>query len=110
MFRVNIKPLSVNDAWRGGRRFNTKEYKEYRESLAIILPKLTLPKGRLTLRLKFGLSNGRSDLDNPVKPFVDFLQEAYGFNDKIIYKLEVEKVDTPRGQEFIDFIFESYES
>jgi len=36
MKKVSIKPLSVNNAWQG-RRFKTKEYKIFRETLALLL-------------------------------------------------------------------------
>lgn len=38
MIRIKIKPLSVNDAWKG-QRFKTKEYKQYEQDLMFILPK-----------------------------------------------------------------------
>lgn len=105
--RLKIKPLSVNGAWQG-RRFKTDEYKAYEEMLAYLLPKLSVPSGKLHLTLKVGYSNKASDIDNCVKPFVDILQKKYGFNDKHIYRLEIEKEDVLKGSEFIEFIFKEF--
>ena len=68
-----------------------------------ILPNLKVLEGELSLKLEFGLSTRSADIDNPIKCFVDCLQKAYGFDDKMIYKLQVEKVIVKRGKEYIDF-------
>ena len=72
-----------------------------------ILPKLKVPEGELSLKLEFGLSTRSADIDNPIKCFVDCLQKAYEFDDKMIYKLQVEKVIVKRGKEYIDFTIKS---
>ena len=103
MPQIKIKPLTVNRAW-CGRRFKSKEYLDYEQELFLLLPKLEIPKeNKLTLVLKFGLSNVLSDIDNPVKPFLDVLQKAYGFNDKRIFRMEVEKVKVEKGKEYIEY-------
>ena len=99
---INIKPLSVNEAWKG-RRFKTKKYDAYIKDVLMILPKLNIEIDKIELNLKFGLSNKNADIDNPVKCFVDCLQKKYGFNDKKIYRMTIEKVDVKKGCEFIDF-------
>ncbi len=100
--KVKIKPLSVNKVWRG-RRFKTKEYKDYEKLLLSILEPLKVPQGRLELKLTFGFSSKASDWDNPIKPFQDILQKKYNFDDKWIYRGIVEKVDVKKGEEFIEF-------
>lgn len=57
----------------------------------------------IELSLVVGLSNMASDVDNVVKPFVDILQKKYGFNDKFIFRLIVEKKIVAKGAEFIEF-------
>ena len=57
----------------------------------------------IELSLVVGLSNMASDIDNIVKPFVDVLQKKYGFNDKYIFRLIVEKKLVTKGTEFIEF-------
>ena len=105
--KIKIKPLSVNDCWQG-RRFKTKAYNDYEKELFYLLPKkLKIPKGKkLKLRIWWGFSSKASDIDNPVKPLLDILQKKYGFNDKSIYQMVVEKEDVGKGEEYIIFIFD----
>ena len=94
--RLNIKPLSVNDAWKG-RRFKTDKYNKYINDMMFILSPVKIPPGYLELYLKFGFSSKSSDIDNPVKCFIDCLQKKYGFNDKLIKRLIVEVDDVKKG-------------
>jgi Holliday junction resolvase RusA-like endonuclease len=105
---VNIKPLSVNEAWQG-KRFKTKKYLSYEKTLLLTLPKnLVIPEGKLALMIVFGLSSKNADVDNGLKPILDILQKAYGFNDKRIYLLRVAKVDVAKGKEYISINFHKY--
>ena len=97
-----IKPLSVNQAWQG-KRFKTPEYKGFEKQLLLMLKKIKVPEGKLLLRATFGLSSKNADWDNPIKPFQDVLQKKYGFDDRRIYRGEIEKVDVEKGKEFIEF-------
>lgn len=100
-FKLNQKPLSVNEAWQG-KRFKTPAYKAYEKSML-----LTMPKGKIDteqmLRVEFffGFSNKASDLDNPVKLLMDIAQKKYGFNDKNVFELNVRKCIVKKGEEFI---------
>ena len=107
MERLGIKPLSINQAYQG-RKFSTPELKTYKMIVHAMLPKIMKPEGKLALFLRFGMSSKQSDVDNCVKCFQDCLAEKYGFNDKMIYKLSVEKVDCASGAEFIDFEIQKY--
>tara|TARA_R110000737_G_scaffold339516_1_gene361553 strand:- start:123 stop:452 length:330 start_codon:yes stop_codon:yes gene_type:complete len=100
--RVKIKPLSVNECWKG-RRFKTDKYKQYEKDLRKILLPMKIPDGKLKVFLIFGLSSKLADIDNPVKAFIDILQKEYSFNDRDIYSMELTKVDVKKGEEFIDF-------
>lgn len=102
MTRINIKPISLNEAYRG-RRFSTKELKQFKDDVYIQLPKLIIPKGKLEIHYVFGVSSKRSDGDNLVKAIQDCIANAYGFNDCMIYKWRGEKVDVAKGKEFIEF-------
>lgn len=99
---LKIKPLSVNDAWKG-RRFKTNAYKNYEKAVLLMLPKMEVPGGDLKIELTFGFSNKASDIDNPVKCFVDCLQKKYGFNDSRVYEMSLKKCKVKKGHEFIDF-------
>jgi Holliday junction resolvase RusA-like endonuclease len=104
MNRLDIKPLSVNEAWQG-RRFKTPDYKSYESALLLILPRtLKVPEsGYLSLYLEVGFSSKASDWDNPIKPFQDVLQKKYHFNDNRIKSSQVEVYEVPKGQEYIIF-------
>lgn len=100
--RVPIKPLSVNQAWQG-RRYKTKQYKEYEKQVMRLLTPINIPEGPLQVSLTWGFSSSASDVDNPTKPFVDILQKRYGFNDNRIVMITARKVKVKRGDEFIEF-------
>lgn len=97
--RKQIKPLSVNDCWRG-RRFKTPDYKAYEAELFYTLPNKKLPEPPYSIYFEFGLSNVLSDWDNPVKPLQDVLQKKYKFNDKDIIFAQVKKTKVEKGKEF----------
>lgn len=100
--KLDIKPLSVNEAWQG-KRFKTPAYKRYETALLFILPKIKLPEPPYKLSLVFGFSNIAADLDNPAKLFIDCMQKKYGFNDKHIFELNIKKEVVKKGSEFITF-------
>ena len=103
MVKLDIKPLSVNKAWRG-RRFKTDDYKAYEKAMMLLLPRVEIiPDGRLKLEIEYGFSSRSSDIDNPCKLFIDCLQKKYGFNDKMIYELRVKKTIVKKGKEFIEW-------
>lgn len=69
-FTLAIKPLSINKAFQG-RRFKTKECKNYCKELAAILPKESI-KGYVCIHYKFYLKNWKmTDGDNLVKVLTD---------------------------------------
>ena len=102
MHKINIKPLSVNQAWQG-RRFKTKAYDKYIRDVMCLLRPLKVSDGKLELEITFGLSNRAADIDNPLKCFIDVLQKKYNFDDKMIYRLIVNKDITKKGNEYIKF-------
>ena len=102
MLILDIKPLTVNEAYTG-RKFKTPSHTKYRRDVCMLLPRLKIPEGFLSLTLEFGFSNSMSDIDNPVKPFIDCLQEKYGFNDRVIKELYVKAYDVEKGKEYIKF-------
>lgn len=101
--------MSVNNCWQG-KRFKTSEYKDYEFEMHYILPKKVELFDKIKLIIKFGFSNINQDIDNPTKPLLDILQKKYQFNDNKIYKLEIEKVKTKKGEEFIEVIFQKYDT
>ena len=105
---LKIKPLSINESFKG-RRFKTDKYKTYQRDVLLMLPKLDVPKGiKLHLYIKVGFSSKGSDLDNVCKPFQDILSNKFGFNDNQIYKLSMSKEIVKKGNEYIDFKISEY--
>jgi Holliday junction resolvase RusA-like endonuclease len=106
---LNIKPLSVNDAWQG-RRVKSKKYRQYENDILKLLRPMTVPDGPLELYLKWGFSSAGSDWDNPIKPFQDCLQKKYDFNDNRVVRAVTEKVKVKKGEEFIEFSIKKIEN
>lgn len=99
--KIEIKPLSVNDAWQG-RRFKTDKYKAFEKQMLLMLPPLKINfKALLKIDVVFGFSSKGSDVDNGLKPTLDVLQKKYGINDNRIYEINLKKEIVPKGQEFI---------
>lgn len=89
-----------------GRRFKTKDYKQYEVDLMEELPDtITLPKGGTPMQMyiQWGFSSAASDWDNPIKPFQDILQKKYGFNDSNIHLGLVWKHKVKKGEDYIHF-------
>lgn len=100
--RIEIKPLSVNQAWKG-KRFKTKEYKLFETAMLMMLPPIKIDfKGYLKVDVVFGYSSRASDIDNGLKPLLDCLQKKYSINDNRIYELNVKKEIVKKGNEFIN--------
>ena len=100
MIKIDIKPLSVNKCWQG-KRFKTIEYRVYEMNCIYLLPKIHIGEPPYMIWLEFGFSNMASDIDNPVKPFLDILQKKYGFDDKDITEMHLKKVKVKKGMEYI---------
>lgn len=102
MIEINIKPLSVNEAWQG-RRFKTSKYKVYESNILLLLPNIQIPPPNWAITYHVGYSNTQSDIDNFLKPFQDCIQKKYNINDRYIYKEIIEKHIVPKGKEYIHF-------
>ena len=104
--RINIKPLSVNQAWQG-KRFKTINYTIFEKSVMLQLSSMIIPDAPYRLTLNLAFSNKSSDIDNPVKLISDILQKRYKINDRDIYELIVKKVIVKKGKEYFEFKIES---
>lgn len=106
--KLDIKALSINDAYRG-RRFKTRDYEAFAKELTYLLPaSFVVPEGKLELTLTVGQSASSCDWDNPIKTFQDVMAKKYGFNDKRIFRGVVEKVIVPKGKEYIEWDLKSF--
>jgi Holliday junction resolvase RusA-like endonuclease len=100
-FKINEKPLSVNQAWQG-KRFKTPIYKAYEKEMLLRMPAGKIETDQmLRVEFFFGFSNKASDLDNPVKLLLDIAQKKYGFNDSNVYELNVRKCIVKKGEEYL---------
>lgn len=100
---IKIKPMSVNVAWRGGRRFISNQYKIYTKAVLALLPPLKIPSNKMMLVLDVGFSSKSADLDNCIKPILDLLQKKYLFNDKQVYRIDACKEIVKKGEEYFTF-------
>lgn len=69
----------------------------------MLLPRIKIPEGKLSVDYVFGVSSKMNDIDNQIKFVQDALSEKYLFNDRVIYRISAEKVDVKKGAEFISF-------
>lgn len=107
MIKLNIKPLSINQAWQG-RRYKTPKYKSFQKEMLLTLPKLKKSfKGDLSVSIKYGFSSKLSDIDNPCKIVLDCLCKKYKFDDRQIFELYQKKEIVKKGQEYIKFEIKS---
>ena len=108
---LDIKPISTNALYLnvpGKGRVKSPEYRKYREDMGYLLPMVKIPSGLLSVGLRVHLSNPRQDLDNTAKPILDILQEKYGFDDKVVYSICLEKIIVPKGRERIEIHIKPY--
>lgn len=91
-FKIPIKPLTVNKAWQG-RRFKTKDYKQYERDIKRVLKRGRLYTGRLSVGIRFFIRRYTvSDVDNFLKPLLDILTKLdYWVDDRQIKKITIEK-------------------
>ena len=103
MFKLKLKPLSVNRAFQG-KRFKTNDYKRFEKSMRLILPPIKVNlTGSLKVSIEYGFSSKLSDIDNPCKLVLDCLVKKYDFDDRQIYELIQKKEIVKKGEEYIKF-------
>jgi len=101
--KIDIKPLSTNEAWQG-RRFKSVKYKAFEQEVLLRLPSMDIPKNTpLCLDLTVGFSNKASDLSNALKSFEDVLCKKYEIDDRWNYKIILTKKIVKKGNEYILF-------
>lgn len=107
METILLKPLTVNEAWQG-RRFKTKKYKAFEDTMLWLLPQSVKVENKTPLKITliYGFSSKLSDLDNPCKMVLDCLCKKYDFDDRYIFELIQKKEIVTKGNEFIKFKIE----
>ena len=102
MVKVELKPLSINKAYYG-KLTKTSAHRKYIRDITYLLPKIKIPEPPYEVYLEWGFSSKASDIDNPTKIILDILANKYGFDDKQIYRLIIEKRIVKKGNEYIKF-------
>lgn len=106
-----MKPITANKMWQG-RRFKTPEYKAWRESFNILVPKRekhcfadkTLVEVDITLYLNLR-SFKISDVDNYAKPILDALVESEVLDDdRYVNTLRITKMLTEEEEHITIYI------
>jgi hypothetical protein len=104
--RINIKPLSINEAYKG-RKFATTKLTWYKQDLNKLLPdSYKLPEPPYFISFVFGFSSQSSDWDNCIKTTQDAIATKYNFNDKLIRRGLVDIEIVKKGGEFFTFKIE----
>lgn len=99
---IDVKPLTVNKAWKG-RRYKTADYEKYETDIALLLPYCETPfEGPIEVTYYFHMKNHKlSDWDNPIKPIQDILvKRGYIIDDRYIYAGHGYKI--PDDEEYIE--------
>ena len=73
--QIRIKPLSVNEAWKG-RRFKSLKYQGYEKEVLLRLLPMKIPEGELKISLEFGMPIAM-DIDNPVNYLWTFCRRKW---------------------------------
>lgn len=106
MLKINIKPLSVNEAYRG-KKWRTPKHDLFKTAIKYLLPaSYDMPGPPYVIYFEFGVSSALSDGDNLVKCAQDSIADKYGFNDRYIKRWIIDVEQVPKGQEYIKFKIE----
>lgn len=99
--KIEIKPFSNNKMWKG-RRFKTREYRDWRKWFGYICQKGKTITEPCHLEVVFSCSRAnRSDLDNFLKPFLDALVESKVLSDdRIVQSISARKI---KGEDYIEY-------
>jgi Holliday junction resolvase RusA-like endonuclease len=100
IINLKVKPLSVNEAWKGSR-YKTDKYRNYEKKVLSMLPNIEIKEFK-QLKITYGFSNMMSDIDNPTKLVLDIMQKKYGVNDRDLIYLVLHKEKVSKGSEFIE--------
>jgi Holliday junction resolvase RusA-like endonuclease len=103
-YKINIKPLSINQAFKG-TKVRTHKYNSFIKYCLLELPEKVafVDKENIKLAIEFGFSSKLSDIDNCLKTFIDCLVKKYGVDDRYIIELHVFKDIVKKGDEYIKF-------
>jgi hypothetical protein len=103
-YKINIKPLSINQAFKG-RRYKTDKCNIFIKEVLSLLPKsIDYPdKKNVKLDIEFGFSSNACDCSNHIKIFEDCIVKKYGVDDRYTYEMHIFKTIVKKGEEYIKF-------
>lgn len=104
LIEINIKSLSVNEAW-AGRRFKSAKYNKFEIDVNKILPRAKKTrKGEVEIHYTFYIKNyGMTDVDNLIKPIQDIIvKKGYIEDDRKIVFLSAEKIKSKEEKIIIE--------
>ena len=109
MIKLKIKPLSVNEAYRG-KKWRTPKHDIFKTAIKYLLPpSYNIPEAPFCIHFEFGVSSSLSDGDNLIKCAQDSIADKYGFNDRLIRRWIVDIELVKKGEEYISFKIEHLE-
>jgi Holliday junction resolvase RusA-like endonuclease len=107
MVIVNVKPIGINQQYQG-RKWLSPVGKKFKESSSLLIKKVNVPEGLLSVKLIFGFSNKAQDIDGAVKSCLDILGKRLNFDDNRVYELHIRKTIVPKGKEFWGWEIEQF--
>ena len=99
--KIQLKPVSVNEAFQG-RRFKTKKCKQYCDDFLLVAPRKNMVKGIIQVQYRFHVKNhAMTDYDNLIKITQDMIvKKGYIEDDRKIYRATIYKI--PSKDNFIE--------
>lgn len=102
--QLPFKPFSTNKLY-FGRKVRSTAYKNFRDEVLQFLSdnydsNVSLD-GNLVMSLEAGFSSPLADLSNCVKSIEDIVAEYFGFNDKKIVSIKMDKYLVNKGSEYM---------
>lgn len=107
--KINLKPLSVNQAWRGGPRYRTDKYDDFIEMIQYMTMGSERFDVEVEVNYKFYIKNyARSDVGNFEKTLSDALVKAGVLkDDSLIKRMTLEKFKSK--EQYIEIDIKKYE-
>lgn len=106
-----FKPQSANRMFYRAKQL-TVQYRQWREA---IYEDINMERkwpfkadDKLEFNVKIGVSSKLFDVDNAIKPLLDTFQYMFDFNDRMVFKVIIEKEWVKKGEEYFDVTATKY--
>lgn len=100
---IPVKAISTNKLY-GGIKRRSVYYRNYRKTVLDFLkenyPHTAIFPKNMVLTMEVGFSSPLSDASNAIKGVEDCIAEHFGFNDRQIVTLRIDKFLVDKGQEY----------